>query len=367
VLLVLWSAGLAVADGVLTAPGLADYLRQTDADITRITNDCAPLPRQPIGFGANLVLAHGGTIGRYDLDVLQPYVAALKAAGAQRLEFNPTVRPRAEPRTARKYQALVAEIRRLGLTLAINPEAPMGANSTFGSFEEYQQAALTAYAQWAAQLQPDIFVLVHEPVTMSNRLHVKTTPAQWRAFIAATARVVKQASPQARLGAGCFAGLSDREVPFFEAFATMPEIDVLTVDNYVGSREAEERMDQMVKVAREARKPLYMEETWRPHFVEPGAHHAQGDSMESISAIGYGWSGFQALDARWLGVMALYCASHGLESMTAFQTRCFFHYVDAKPTDGAGYDQQVAQAIGSGQHTATWDAFLGLTRQFGRP
>jgi len=346
-------------------PGLAEYMTKTRGEIQRMTDAFSKLPRKPIGFGCNLTLAHGGTIRRVPLDVLEAAADALKEAGASRIEINPVVTGSVDPAVEAKYKALIAHIRGLGLAIAINPESADPNQGGIHDFAEWQSAAVREYAQWAAEFQPDYFVLIHEPTTMAARLHVQTTPADWRGFIEATNKVVRQASPKSRIGAGCFAGLTDREIPFFKEFSQLGELDMLSIDNYVGTERAINTMDQMVAMAVAAHKPYYMEETWRPHFIRKGAQHTEGASIESISALGYGYEGFASLDAKWMEAMSLYAATHGMESMTVFQTRCFFLYVPSQPTDGPDYDRKVQAAILQKQRTPAFDGFLSDTREFG--
>lgn len=347
-------------------PGLSEYTSTTGSEIQKMMDEYSRLPKKPIGFACNMILAHGALIQRVPLEVLLACADALKEAGAQRIDINPMVTSHPDAEVASKYKALIQHIRELGLKIAINPESSDPKIGGIATFPEYQKAALKEYAEWASQYKPEHFVLVHEPTTMAARMHVKTTPEQWRSFVEATARVVKSASPKTRIGAGCFAGLGGREVPFFEEFARIQELQFLTFDNYVGDARAIARMDLMARVAHEAQKPVYMEETWRPHFVLIGAHHVEGKSMESESLIGFGYAGFEALDGKWIEAMALYAATHGLESMTVFQTRCFFLYVQAEPTDGPLYDKRVEQAILQKNRTETFEAFRRCSQQLGR-
>lgn len=352
-------------DGAHVA-GLAEYMKETEAQIKKVMAENAKLPKKPIAFGCNMILAHGSLVNRVPLEVLEKYADAIKEAGAQRVELNPVVRAHGDAEALKKYKALVEHIRKLGLKIALNPESFDPKFAGISTFAEYEKEALRQYAQWAAELKPDHFVLVHEPTTMASRMHLKTTtPKDWRGFIEATAKVVKHAAPKARIGAGCFAGLSDRELPFFEEFAKIHELEFLTFDNYVGDPKALARMDHMVKTAREAKKPVYMEETWRPHFVDKNAKHVEGQSMEAMSVLGFGYSGFEPLDEQWIEAMALYAATHGLESMTVFQTRCLFLYVPSKPTDGPDFDKKVEEAILHGKRTKTFDALRKCAKEFG--
>lgn len=345
--------------------GWEQYLQTTDSQITQIMQDDARLPRKPITFSANLTLAYGTLIKQVPTNVLLAAADALKEAGVERIDMNPSVTDVRDPEAEAKYDALIRHIRSLGLKVALNPEyeQPKRHGVTFAQF---QKNALERYAEWAARYKPDEFVVVHEPTTMNNRMHLEASPEQWRGFVVATAKVVKQASPHSRVGAGAFAGISEHDVPYFEEFARIPEVEVLTVDNYVGRADAMRRMDHMVQVARDARKPVYMEETWRPHYMPAHLHHQQGASMESEAVIGFGYSGFEPVDVKWLRAMALYAATHGMETMTPFQSRCFFRYVDTAPFDGPGYDKRVEQAILEKNRTQTFAAFQQYIKEYGR-
>ena len=346
------------------AEDLTEYLGQVNAEMDKLLAEYARLPQKPLTFSANMILAHGSIVKRVPVEVLLACAEALKDAGVQRVDLNPGITSIFDPEVRSKYEALIAHIRRLGLQVAINPEYDKHNDTTITTFRGFENTVVKAYAEWAARFKPDHFVLMHEPTTMMARMGPDTTPRQWRGFIEATAAVVKRASPRTRIGAGAFAGASPREVPFYEEFAHMPELEFLTVDNYSGSHAAIARMDQMTRLAHEVHKPVYMEETWRPHFMPPGVQHKKGNSQESESVFGFGYAGFEPVDAKWLKVMTLYAATHGMESMTPFQTRCFFHYAKAPPYDGPTYDREVEQAILHRQRTKTFFAFQQLTREF---
>jgi hypothetical protein len=79
-------------------------------------------PAQPIIIGGNLVGAYGTKIANMDLSVVLAWVDGLKAAGVQRVEFNPSMATLTHPGNVTAYNAIVRHIRELGLQLAINPE-----------------------------------------------------------------------------------------------------------------------------------------------------------------------------------------------------------------------------------------------------
>src|SRR5580704_11317464 len=70
-------------------------------------------PTQPIVIGGNLVGAYGTKIGNMDLSVVLDWVDGLKAAGVQRVEFNPSMATMSHPGNVTKYDAIVRHIREL--------------------------------------------------------------------------------------------------------------------------------------------------------------------------------------------------------------------------------------------------------------
>ncbi|MGA3211421.1 MAG: hypothetical protein ABSD20_08935 [Terriglobales bacterium] len=345
---------------------LSEYQDRTNSQTDRMIGEYSRLPRTRLVFSANEVGAYGAVIKRVPDEVLLAWADALKEAGVQRIDMNPAISSIFDPVAARKYEALIRHIGQIGLKIAINPEYEAGADGMFTAFKDFQNAALKAYAEWASRFHPDHFVLIHEPTTMANRMGLETTTFQWRAFVEATAKVVKQASPATRVGAGVFAGMGDHDVPFFEEFSRVPDLEFLTIDNYVDTPYAISRMDALTKVAHDAHKPVYMEETWRPHFILPGTGKKKGASEESVSAIGFGYSGFEPLDVKWLNAMTLYAATHGMEAVTPFQTRCFFAYVESAPYDGPEFNHVVERAILQKKRTETFRAFQQYIREYGQ-
>jgi hypothetical protein len=65
-------------------------------------------------------------------------------------------------------------------------------------------------------------------------------------------------APRTRVGAGGF----PTEKSFCDAFARLPEVEVLTLDVY--DLRNLRICNAMIQTARFARKPVYIEETWRP-------------------------------------------------------------------------------------------------------
>lgn len=121
--LVSWS-GQAVGHGLVQkgtkeaklsdTPGLTDYISTTKADIVKMTDDWKKLPKKPISFGCNLILAHGSLVNRVSPEVLEKYADAIKESGATRVDFNPVVRAQFDAEAAKKYKVLAEHIRKRG-------------------------------------------------------------------------------------------------------------------------------------------------------------------------------------------------------------------------------------------------------------
>src|SRR5579871_1233921 len=97
------------------------YISSVTTAINNLTSTLGA-PTHRIVFGGNLVGAYGTRIANEDLTTVLAWVDGLKAAGAQRVEFNPSIATLSHPGNVTAYDAIVRHIRELGLQLAINPE-----------------------------------------------------------------------------------------------------------------------------------------------------------------------------------------------------------------------------------------------------
>lgn len=351
--LFLWIPALVVTAGAVWAQTpKQQYINGLTAALNTVSATYNRNPDQALLFSSNLFLAHGSVIAAFGVETLKAYVDGLRAAGVNRIDINPRVGhwlDTTSPQNAsviEKYDALIAYIRGYGLQLALNPAYSAG-DPPFQTFDAWQNAALRAYRELARRYKPDIFVVVHEPTTMAERMGMQTTPQQWRAFAQATAGVVKQESPGSRIGAG---GLFTEE-SYFREMVSAPEVEVATVDIYNLANLAD--YTRMVEFARQNGKPTYIEETWRPSQQSPGASIGDPDYAD--------------LDARWLQVITMYARAVGMEAVTPFWTQSFFAYVpDNDNGMSATYNTAVAQAVSRGQQTPTFQAFQQLTQQWGK-
>jgi hypothetical protein len=312
-------------------------------------------PKSTVQVNANLFFAHEAFIERMPLEVLTKAVDAFADAGVRRVDLNVGLFPWVDgnKETIAKYDAVVDRIRSKGMQLALNPQySPV--KHKVSDLDGWRQTALPVFASLAERYKPDIFVVAHEPTTMSARMRSKASVDGWRDFVRAAAKVVKEKSPKSRIGAG---GLFEEE-RYFNEFVDLPEVEVLTLDIYriVGLP----KYTAMVKRAQSKGKPVYIEETWRPPF-----YSARGNvPIDQLAAKSVGDRTFEELDVKWIRTMSRWAASLGIESITPVWMHAFFKYVDG---DGdaldPAYNRQVIDAIMRGERTKTYDALRAIGRE----
>jgi hypothetical protein len=321
-----------------------------------------PQKHHPLQFAVNLFFAHEGVIEHVDLDVLTKMVDAFRDLGVDRVDINMGLFPwkSTDPAQIAKYDAVIRHIRDAGLQLAINPQYT-AVRHRVASLEGWTAAALPVYEEIARRYKPEIFVTIHEPTTMNKRMGVEADAAAWRDFARAAAAAVKRVSPRTRCGAG---GL-DTEIEYFREFASLPELDVLTIN--IHGLAGLKTCNEMVKIARGAGKGVYIEETWRPaYYVRPKSQWWKRDTLETISGTGIGLRSYQDLDIEWLETITEYASVLGLEAVTPFWTQTFFAYV---PEGGhafrGDYNQHVMEAVRRGDRTETYHAVERLIQRYG--
>ncbi|MGC9951572.1 MAG: hypothetical protein ABSF64_34910 [Bryobacteraceae bacterium] len=362
---------LAMAAAPLAAQNLTE--QQYITSVNTAMNNLVPTlgtPTQPIIIGGNLVGAYGTKIANMDLSVVLDWVDGLKAAGVQRIEFNPSMATLTHPDNVTKYDAIVRHIRELGLQLAINPEYEVGEidPSPITNFAEFQTQALAEYQELASRYQPDNFVIIHEPDTASARLGFTTTISDWQNFILAAAPIVKAASPHTRVGAGCdynpALSTYQSEAAYFQSFVTMPELDFMTMDIY---STAFDQFAQWAQLAQTNGKGVYIEEVWTPFDLPNPLGPWNGEPLADRALIGPVNADFASMDANWLHGMMLFASANHMEAMTAFTTEAFFFYGPAgeDTPDNTAYQSADEQAMQQGQLSTTGQAFLADSRQMG--
>ena len=339
--------------------------------------------RHSLTFGANLVFAHGALIKRFPLDILLSYADALKEAGAGRIEIyaSPATWSDGDGETIAKYDALVDHIRKIGLAVVISPEFNYG-ERRIRQFSDWQEYAVPAYREMARRYRPEIFVVVHEPTTMADRMEITTTPDEWRGF---AEEAVKEASPGTRTAAGG----QYYELPYYNELLGIAGLDIMTLNIYgVGTLET---YNFMIRTAMSYGKEVYIEETWRFPPQEPANDKqtseaglpkspptsAKGTAPESITPAmhketcpaskGIGLRDFEAIDGRWLEALTLYVNARGPDGITPFWTTTFFTYVESS-CDGLSdeYNSRVEEAIRRQGRTDTFRAFQALSERYGK-
>ncbi len=334
-----------------------DGMRKGLSTVKTITE---PQKHHPLQFAVNLFFAHEGVIEHVDLDVLTKMVDAFRDLGIDRIDINMGLFPWKDKDQAQiaKYDAIIRHIRNAGLQVAINPQyTPV--RHRVSSLEEWTTAAIPVYEEIARRYKPEIFVTVHEPTTMNKRMGAEAGAAEWRDFARTSAVAVKKVSPRTRCGAG---GLYT-EFEYFREFASLPELDVLTLN--IHGLTGLKTYNQMVRIARGAGKGVYIEETWRPaHYVQQ--KWWKRDTLETISGTGIGLRSFEQLDIEWLETIAQYASVLELEAVTPFWTQTFFAYV---PEGGhafrGDYNQRVMEAVRRGDRTETYHAVKRLIQRYG--
>jgi len=343
------------------------YISSVTTAINRLVGTLGT-PTQPIVIGGNLVGAYGTKIANIDLSVVLDWVDGLKAAGVQRVEFNPSMATMSHPGNVTKYDAIVRHIRELGLQLAINPEYEVGEvdPSPITTFAEFQMQALAEYQVLASRYQPDNFVIIHEPDTASARLGFATTITDWQNFILAAAPLIKAASPHTRVGAGCdynpALATYESEDSYFQSFVTMPVLDFMTMDIY---STAFDKFAQWAQLAQANSKGVYIEEVWAPFDLPDPLGPWNGEPLADRALIGPVNSDFAAMDADWLQGMLLFASANHMEAITPFTTEAFFLYGPAgeDTPDNTVYQAADEQAIQQGQLSTTGQAYLAASRQ----
>jgi uncharacterized protein (TIGR03437 family) len=360
---------------------LSTFVSQVSSDILPLLNMQL---KQPVIMGANLEFAQGAFIGTQKLSDLLDYVDGLKAVGAQRIEINPGYLSLQDPAIMAMYDAIVLHIRQLGLQLAINTVVVQG-QANGSNFTEFQAAAAPAVQQIAARYQPDNLVIVHEPDSMNTRLTTLAngqasdfsptpTMTDWDGFIQTVAPMVKSVSPHTRLGAGCYyAAVTsltqvyvDNENAYFQNFATLSELDFLTMDIY--NDDTFSQYQQWAQLAIASGKSVYIEETWIPHYFANGLTSYNSSNLDTQNTLGPCDVAFDSLYGPWIHALVLFASNNGMESVTIFSSPAFFAYGTSvsndEPEEGP-YQAIAVSALEQGQLTSAGQAYQTYSQQYG--
>ena len=368
-------AGIAHGQGPRAAMTDQQYIDDLSGGLDSLRAELQDKPLHPLLFSVNLFYAHGGVVKRFPAEVLLKCVDAFHEAGARRVDINLAIDPwrNGDAETIKKYDAVVARIRELGMTLAINPEVNHRHDPS-ETFDTWKAAALKVYPEIAHRYRPEMFAVIHEPTTMTSRLMPRIVPREtkdyvqavteaigpqkWAEFAAAAVGRIKAASPKTR----CAAGVLYYERPFLREFLTIKRLDAISLDIYGLSRLR--TYDQMIEAARRAGKTVYIEESWRETYTDP-----MWAKFKNITPRPGGDAVFELIDSKWLETIAQYASARGLEAVTACGVTCMqtlFYY----STDGHGgnldpvYMRHVVEAVNGGQRTKTFETLKRLTARY---
>jgi len=311
--------------------------------------------------GARLILSgnaqflHGRGIARYSTETLIAFVREVAKSGAGRIDINPStitwVKP--IPESIAKYDAAIAEIRRLGMQISFNPTTFPGFDPP-AKYADWQKISAKMFAELARRYKPEVFSVMHEPWSMDHRLGAHVTPEQWRGFIADSVRIVKEQSPSTK----CVASFLPHEVDVLEAALKVKSLDGIGLDIYQEYDDFK-TFDRMIKMAHDAGKFAYIAETGRP-MITFRSGSLDFDPVASVADPQLG-----KLDPKWMQAMCLYAASRGLEAMTEFWTATFFSY--SSPNGDPltpQFNANVEKAMLAGEHTVAFTAFQELSKKY---
>jgi hypothetical protein len=361
--------------GVTNDPSDERHIAELGRGLDALRAELQGKPRHPLVFSVNLFFAHGGVVTRFPLETMLKCVDAFHEAGARRVDINPAIDPwrNNDTESIKKYDAVIAHIRRLGMQLAINPEVNHRHDKS-ETFATWKAAALKAYGEMARRYKPDVFAVIHEPTTMTARIlpglvshetrgYVQSMtqavdPPAWANFVKDAVDAVKSASPKTR----CAAGVLYFERPFFKAFVGLKNLDAISLDIY--SLNGIRVYDAMIEAALRQGKTVYIEESWRETHTDP-----MWAKFTNITPRPGGSAAFQKIDSKWLETLSQYASARGLEAITACgvtSMQCLFYY--AADSHGGNLDpmyvQRVIEAIKRGERTKTFATLKHLTAQY---
>ena len=341
----------------------AAYIKDLSSSLERLLSILKDKPAHPLLFSANLVFARSDILPYIPTDALLQYVDALKEAGARRIDINLSIDPWRDHReeVIQKYDALVDHIHQAGLELAINPDYGAREDRTY-SFDSWQADTLRYDADIARAYHPNIFIVVHEPTTLTARMGEDVLPRQWSVFAEKAIRIIKEASPQTRCGVGL---LDYERENYLTPFLSVDGLDLLSLDIY--TLRGLNTYNEMIAAAKAKGKAVYIEETWRPAYTDAGQALAT-KNLEDYTSSGVGDARYEAVDARWLIALARYASVWNLEAVTPFWTQTFFLYSPDGHTGGLDpdYNKEVISALHSGRRTQTFKTYQRLSHLLAR-
>ncbi len=315
-------------------------------------------PGYKLVLSANAQVLHARSIGRYPVDDLMLLVRMMHEAGAGRIDINPSplawIKPL--PESIAKYDAAIAEIRKLGMQISFNPTTFPGWDPKV-KYDGWREEAFKMYAELARRYKPEVFSVMHEPWSMDHRLGEHVTPQQWREFITEAVAVVKKESP----GTKVVSSYLPHEVDVLAEAIKVPALDGIGLDIY-HEYDDFQTFDKMVKMAKDAGKFVYIAETGRTMIT------FKDGTLDFDPVLSIPDPLLQKLEIKWMKALTLYAITRGQEGMTEFWTAPFFAY-DETTEDPLSkqYTETVEKAMRAGARTPTFYAFKELCARYEKP
>lgn len=252
-------------------------------------------------------------------------IDALAAAGVQRIVIPmgqmPFRHPDLSPGILSIYDAIVDRIRLHNIDFAMWITYSELYYSV-ANVAEWTTVATSMLEYIIDRYSPEFVSIVHEPITISERMGVTPVVAEWTTYMTDVAA--------ACVTAGATEISASFTVPTEEAYlnaaAAIADLTGIALDIYsIGGLAVGTRMAATVVAAS---KTLTIDETWRPAFSP-----ATSGSMDAAAIQYVGNSPFCGLDVKWVYAMNKWASLNGAIGIVPIWTQCYFAYGD--PASGA--------------------------------
>jgi L-alanine-DL-glutamate epimerase-like enolase superfamily enzyme len=255
--------------------------------------------------------------------VVNAWVDGLKEAGFKGVDLNFGAYPwnGRDKVSLTKMEKAIERIQRDGLRVGFYP-VPSGGMRDFKAFTE-----VTAkwWAGLAERFQPDLITVAHEPLALSFFMASPPTLEQYTEFVKRTGEAVKKASPRTLISATLVPCTVPQELKFAERWATLPELEALSVDFY--ELRGFDRTNQVVAAAKAAGKRTFISETWRVAWWPKEFEREFPNSEIFWMGAGMGSEKYQPVDSKWIEMCAVYAAAWGMDAISPFWTQMLFKYL----------------------------------------
>lgn len=250
--------------------------------------------------------------GNSNLDDL--FLGAISDLGTDAVYFS--IFPQAYDAYKARYDRAAEKIKSGGkkFIMSYNVGGSSENDPTFSSMptvDQYIQKE-NQYIDYYMAYEPDYFLVVVEPYTVSNRVKAKWTAADWKKIIQETSMHVKSINSKTKIGA--IMTIADFNV--FDAIKNLGTLDIIGFNIYGNRRATEEYKDSVCagdcvgakldEVGRLGKEPWILE-TW------------SGSAGEAT--FDKDWR--SEIDGKWLKVMEYYAQKHGAKNMMPFFTAKF--------------------------------------------